>query len=34
MIQVTNLPEKDLREISLAYANDLYPADEKVHVPL
>ena len=33
MIQVTNLPEKDLREIGLAYANYLYPADDKGMFP-
>lgn len=33
MIKVTNLSEKELREIGLAYANYIYPADDKGMFP-
>ncbi len=33
MIQVTNLTENELREIGLAYANYVYPADDKGMFP-
>lgn len=33
MIKVTELSEKDLREIGLAYANYVYPEDDKEMFP-
>ena len=34
MIKVTDLSEKELREIGMAYANYVYPADDKGMFPL